>query len=353
MPNQIERIKLRPDYSISRVIKGGWHLAGGHGKIEEKQAIDDMLAFVEAGITTFDCADIYTGVEELIGKFLKEHKDAFNSGSLSPVQIHTKYVPDYDALATLSKEDTTKIIDRSLQRLGVERLDLVQFAWWDYRFPKYVETALHLTELQQQGKIRHLGITNFDAARIQEMLDAGVSIVGNQVQYSVLDHRPEATMTAIARHYNMGYLCYGVLAGGFLSDRYLNLPDPTEPLENRSLVKYRLIIEAFGGYALFQKLLKTLQAIGEKYEVGIAEVAGRYVLQKDQVAGIIVGARNRHHLDKLTQLNRFSLNEEDLEKIATIITQAKGPKGQVYELERDKEGKHGAIMRYNLNAQRS
>ena len=195
----MERIELQPGYSISRVIKGGWHLAGGHGTISEDKALEDMLYFVNAGITTFDCADIYTGVEELIGKFLKKHHDAFRSGNLDTVQVHTKYVPDYNALATLTKAETEKIIDRSLKRLGVERLDLVQFAWWDYQFPKYVETALHLTEMQKAGKIRFLGITNFDSKRINELLDAGVKIASNQVQYSVFDRRVEAEMTPLAK----------------------------------------------------------------------------------------------------------------------------------------------------------
>ena len=57
----MQRTTLLQTYSISKVIKGGWHLAGGHGSIQAEEAIADMLAFVEAGITTFDCADIYTG----------------------------------------------------------------------------------------------------------------------------------------------------------------------------------------------------------------------------------------------------------------------------------------------------
>ncbi len=260
----IERINLLTDYSISRIIKGGWHLAGGHGTIDENQAIEDMRAFVEAGITTFDCADIYTGVEELIGKFLKKYHSAFTNGNLSPIQIHTKYVPDYNALANLTKVDTTRIIDRSLQRLGVERLDLVQFAWWNYEVPGYVEAAMHLADLQQAGKIRHIGITNFDAAHVQEILDARVSIFANQVQYSLLDQRVESDYETLLKKHTIPYLCYGTVAGGFLSDKYLNVADPTPPFENRSLTKYRLIIEEFGDWDLFQELLKVLKL----FEVG-------------------------------------------------------------------------------------
>jgi aryl-alcohol dehydrogenase-like predicted oxidoreductase len=345
----MERIELQPGYTISRVIKGGWHLAGGHGTISEEQALNDMLQFVKAGITTFDCADIYTGVEELIGKFLRKHADAINAQELPKVQVHTKYVPDYNALATLTKADTEKIIDRSLKRLGVERLDLVQFSWWDYQFPKYVETALHLSELQAAGKIRFLGITNFDAQRMQELLDAGVAIDSNQVQYSVFDRRVEKKMTSLAREHNIPYLCYGTVAGGFLSDRYLNKPDPVPPYENRSLTKYRLIIEEFGTYELFQETLAVLRNIADKHKVNIAEVACRYILQKPMVAGCIVGARNRRHLDGLSVLDRFHLDDDDLMKIEKMTGQGKGPNGPFYELERDKTGKHGSIMKYNLN----
>jgi len=345
----MQRTSIQPNYTISNIIKGGWHLAGGHGSIQEEEAIADMLAFVKAGITTFDCADIYTGVEELIGKFLKKHQSAFATGELPPIQIHTKYVPDYNALATLKKEDTEKIIDRSLKRLGVERLDVVQFAWWDYQFPKYVETAVHLAELQRKGKIRYIGVTNFDAAHLKEILDAGVRVTTNQVQYSLLDQRVETDYADLLKTHPIPYLCYGVVAGGFLSDKYLNVADPIPPLENRSLTKYRLIIEEFGGYDLFQEALRAFRQIADEKEVGIAEIACRYILQKPNVGGIIIGARNRHHLAKLQQVNSFILEKSELEKIASIVSKAKGPTGPFYELERDKTGKHGRIMKYNLN----
>lgn len=346
---QISRIELTPGYTISRILKGGWHLAGGHGTVDQQQAIQDMLAFVEAGVTTFDCADIYTGVEALIGKFLKTHKDAFRNGSLQPVQIHTKYVPDYDRLSRLRQADTTAIIDRSLKRLGVEQLDLVQFSWWDYHVPGYVEAASHLQQLQQEGKIRFLGITNFDAAHLREMIDAGVKFIANQVQFSILDRRPVQDMHELTRSENIPYLCYGVVAGGFLSDRYLNQPDPPQPLENRSLTKYRLIIDEFGGYEFFQETLRLLRQIADKHQVDIAEVAGRFMLQEPLVAGIIIGARNQQHLQKIQLLDRFVLDAEDLTAIHNIIGRAKGPSGPVFGLERDKTGKHGSIMKYNLN----
>ena len=120
-----EFFELRPGYEVSRVIRGGWQLAGGHGAIEHDAAIADLMAFSEAGITTFDCADIYTGVEELIGAFRARYREAHGAAALSRVKVHTKYVPDLDGLATLGRNDVRNIIDRSLLRLAIDRKSVV------------------------------------------------------------------------------------------------------------------------------------------------------------------------------------------------------------------------------------
>ena len=71
----MQRTRLAADHEISRVIRGGWQMAGGHGAIDSAAAVEDMVAFADAGITTFDCADIYTGVEELIGRFRLRYRE--------------------------------------------------------------------------------------------------------------------------------------------------------------------------------------------------------------------------------------------------------------------------------------
>lgn len=344
----IDRYRLSPIHEISRVIKGGWQLAGGHGEVDHEQALEDMLLFVEAGVTTFDCADIYTGVESLIGEFLSRHRDDFQSGALPEVQVHTKYVPDLESLPHLRKQDVARVVNRSLRRLGVERLDLEQFHWWDYDVPGYVETALHLKELQDAGKIKHIGVTNFDVHHVQEILDAGVPIVSNQVQYSVLDHRPERCMVDLCGRYGISLICYGTLAGGFLTDRYVGASEPKAPLENRSLVKYKLIIDDFGGWDLFQQLLEGLKRVGDRHGVSVAAVATRYILQKESVGAVIVGARNTRHLRDTVRLFSFELDEEDMVAIDRVTDRAEGPAGGVYGLERIKDGKHAVIMKYNL-----
>jgi aryl-alcohol dehydrogenase-like predicted oxidoreductase len=349
MSPAVDRVELAPGYSISRILKGGWQLAGGHGAVDRSIALADMRRFVDAGVTTFDCADIYTGVEALIGEFIDGLRRDRGAAAAAGVQVHTKYVPDLDALPALTRADVARAIDRSLSRLRVERLDLVQFHWWDHDVRRYVEVAGWLADLQREGKIRLLGVTNMDTPRLREIVDAGVPIASNQVQYSVLDRRPAGEMTAFCRDRGVALLCYGALAGGFLSSAYLGAPPPRAPLENRSLVKYRLIVEEFGGWALYQELLSALDAIARRHGVGIGTVAMRWALDRPGVAGVIAGARHAGHLADTLALMTLHLDADDLDRLDRVLARARGPLGDVYDLERVKGGPHAAIMKYNLN----
>ena len=340
----IPRLQLAPDYEISRLIKGGWHLAGGHGNVTPAQATRDMAAFVEAGITTFDCADIYTGVEELIGRFRREYP-----GLARGLRVHTKFVPDLGDLARVDAAYVERIIDRSLQRLGVERLDLVQFHWWDYAVPRYVDVALELERLRRAGKIDRIGVTNFGTRELGEMLHAGVPVLAHQLQYSLLDDRPEHGMVELCQRHGIALLCYGTVAGGFLSDRWLGQPAPAEPLANRSLVKYRLIIDEFGGWSLFQRLLQVLRELADRHGCDIATIATRAVLDRPAVAAAIVGATSTAHLAAHGRVGRVALDAADRATLATVTAQRAGPAGDVYTLERDRNGPHGRIMKYELN----
>ncbi|MEM8731658.1 MAG: aldo/keto reductase, partial [Pseudomonadota bacterium] len=230
---------LRPGYEISRVIKGGWQLAGDHGSVDRASAVRDMEAFLDAGITTFDCADIYVGVEEMIGDFVGDLRRRRGAETANLVQVHTKLVPDLGLLDNIQPSDVEAIVDRSLKRLQIERLHLVQFFWWDLSLGNAQVGLEVLQRCQDKGKIAHLGVTNWDVAETQPFLNAGYDLVSTQVQYSLLDRRAENGLTDWAAQNRIQLLCYGTLAGGFLTERWLDAPDPGFAFENRSLVKYR------------------------------------------------------------------------------------------------------------------
>jgi aryl-alcohol dehydrogenase-like predicted oxidoreductase len=345
----MQNFRLTPDYEISRVIRGGWQMAGGHGEVRSDEAMADMTAFADAGITTFDCADIYTGVEELIGRFRAHYRNLRGQEALDRIHVHTKFVPDLDILPHIRKQNVESVIDQSLRRLKTEQLDLVQFHWWDYHQPLWLETANWLEELRRAGKIRNIGGTNFDTEHMTAIIDGGVPLVSMQVQYSLLDTRPQKTMVRATAERGVSLLCYGSVAGGFLSDRWLGVAEPGEPLENRSLTKYKLIIDDFGGWDLFQSLLKALRDIADRHETDVATVASAAVLRRPGVAGVIVGARNRAHLASNLAISDISLTPGDMTSIDAVLASAKPLSGDVYALERDRTGRHGSIMKYNLN----
>jgi aryl-alcohol dehydrogenase-like predicted oxidoreductase len=169
-----------------------------------------------------------------------------------------------------------------------------------------------------------------------------------QVQYSLLDMRPEATMVGACRELGVKLLCYGALAGGFFSERWLGQAGPTR-LENRSLIKYRLVIEDFGGWALFQDLLAVLAAVAGRHGVTIAAVAARHVLDRPEVGAVIIGDRGGEHLARTVAIGSLRLTEADRAEIGGVLARRLPLAGDVYALERDRTGRHGAVMKYNLN----
>lgn len=345
----VETAALRPGHRISRVIKGGWQLAGDHGEVTADRAIADMEAFLDAGITTFDCADIYVGVEEMIGRFIADVRQRRGQAVADRVMVHTKLVPDLGRLADIRPAEVEAIIDRSLKRLGIDQIALVQFFWWDMAVGDPIQALDVLKTCQAKGKIANLGVTNWDAPTVDRFCDAGFDIVSAQVQYSILDRRPAGAFSAWGASRDVAILAYGTLAGGFLTDAWLGQPDPGFGFDNRSLVKYRLIIDEFGPWALFQDLLRTLQAIGDKHGVALSSVATRWVLDQPQVAAAIVGARYARHLPKTLEVFDLALDDDDRAAIAAVLAQAAGPTGPVYGLEGDRSSRHGRIMKYNLN----
>ncbi|MEL6405391.1 MAG: aldo/keto reductase [Chloroflexota bacterium] len=310
------------DLTINRLLNGMWQVSGGHGSINPKDALKNMLDYHTAGFTTWDLADHYGPAEDFIGQFRKLLAQTQGEQALANIQAFTKWVPRPSAM---SRQTVESAIDTSLRRMNVEALDLLQFHWWDYSHPAYLDAMGHMHDLQRAGKIKHLALTNFDTEHTLNILNAGIRLVSNQVQYSIIDRRPQVKMIDTFTQHKMTFLAYGTLAGGLLTDRYLNQPEPPrQALKTASLRKYKNMVDVWGGWALFQELLVVLRGIADKHSVTIANVAVRYVLQQPQVAGVIVGARlgisdNR---DDNARVFTFALDNDDISRIDAISAQS-------------------------------
>lgn len=340
------RFDLAPGYSISRVINGGWQLSDGHALHADLNMNDATSAFLtmsDAGFDTFDGADIYTGVEDFFGTIV----EARRAQGKSIPKVHTKFVPDYDDLAKVNGDYVERIITRSLARIKVDALDLVQFHWWEYATPGMVDVAGHLVRLQEKGLIRHIGTTNFNATQLEKLLDAGIPVVSNQCQYSLLDRRAEKRMTGLCARRGIKIIGYGSLAGGFLSEKWLGQPKPEHP-ENRSLVKYLLVIEDSLRWEGYQSLLQLMKKIGDARGLSVSNVATRYVLRKPQVAAVIIGTRSSRHVASNTRLFEADITDEDCAKLDAFLAQFPTVDGDCFDLERLDASKHREIMRMNL-----
>jgi aryl-alcohol dehydrogenase-like predicted oxidoreductase len=321
-PNERE-YQLAPDLKISRVINGMWQVAGAHGYIDPNSAIESMMNYHHAGFTTWDLADIYEPAENFVGDFRRKLLKEKGKQALEDVKALTKFVPNPGIMTRPVVEQS---INHSLSRMDLKTLDLLQFHWWDYNDANYLKALEHLSELRDEGKIKHVGLTNFDTERMQVMLDHGLKLVSNQVQYSLIDLRPEVKMEKFCKQHGIGLLAYGTLCGGLLSEKYLGKLEPLRGnLDTASLQKYKNMIDAWGGWNLFQELLMILDEIAKKHRVSIANVATRYILDKPQVAGVIIGVRLgiTEHITDNSRVFDTKLDDEDSDKIKTIICKAR------------------------------
>jgi aryl-alcohol dehydrogenase-like predicted oxidoreductase len=316
-------LQLTPDLRMCRILNGLWQVSGAHGPIDPRAALPAMHVLHDAGFTTWDLADHYGPAEDFVGAFRRELAANRGPTALREIQAFTKWVPNPGPMTPAVVEAA---IATSLRRMNTEQLDLLQFHWWDYADPRYLDALSELSKLRDDGRIRHLALTNFDTEHLGRITDAGITIVSNQVQFSLVDMRPEVAMAPFCQQRGVKLLTYGTLCGGLLSDRYLGRPEPGRgELTTASLQKYKRMIDAWGGWELFQQLLSTLRAIADKHRVSIANVAVRAILDRPAVAGVIVGVRLgvAEHIEDNRRVFALQLDGEDRAGIAAVQSQAR------------------------------
>jgi len=333
----------RPDVKLPRVLVGCWQLLERYPT--EEAALETLMKYAEAGFTAFDTADIYGPSESLLGRFRSLYASRF--GSANDLQIFTKYVPVLDS----SRETAQQVNDASRAALGMPSLDMVQYCWYGpFLDDSHLQPAFHLRELQREGKIKYLAGCNYDTPHLNELVSAGIPIVANQVQFSLLDLRPENGMLEFCQANGIQLLCFGTVAGGWLSDKYLGAPPPL-PLQpllqgTASSQLYYQSLQAWAspltylspfGWSLYQDLLQTLRAVADKHGSCIANVATAWVQRRlDDTCGggVIVGVRDASHLGDLKALASLRLDDSDMQKIRDVLNRGAPPAGDVWDRER-------------------
>lgn len=316
MSSQHRYTQLAPDLSISPILTGLWQIADMERDgqvIDLEETAEGMQAYLDAGLTTFDMADHYGSAELIAGIFAQQT----GPGKL---QLFTKWVPD--ANGPRSKARVREAVVLSLQRLQMDKLDLLQYHAWNYADPSWLDELFWLQELKEEGLIRHIGLTNFDTAHLNMVLQSGIRVVSNQVSYSLIDQRAAGAMTELCKQHDIKILAFGTLAGGLLSPKWLGqATPPTDDLATWSQMKYKRYIDIAGGWSIFQQLLQTLATIAEKHEVSIANIATKYILAQPAVGGVIIGARlgQSAHIQENTRLLDFELSADSMAQIKEAL----------------------------------
>jgi len=325
----VERTELAPGLVISRVVTGLWQLADMERdgrQLDLERTADAMQPYADAGLTTFDMADHYGSAELVAG--------IFQSRKTATTQCLTKWVPKP---GRVSQAEVRVAVERALERLRAETIDLLQYHAWNYADPSWIETLFHLQDLKRDGLIRHLGLTNVDTAHLRVVKLSGIDVVSNQVSYSLLDQRAARGLGPACAALGVGLLAYGTVAGGWLSDKWLGQAEPDwERTGTWSMMKYGRFLRvaggpstgsgpsrasSSGGWDALQRVLVAARRVGDRHGVSIANVATRYILDQPGVAGVIVGARlgEGAHIDDTRQLFTYSLSDADRAEIRAVL----------------------------------
>jgi len=306
------RIALAPGLDIPRIVTGLWQVADQErdGRVLDHAAAAATLAdYAAAGFDAFDMADHYGAAEDIAGLFRR------NGGRAA---LFTKWVP---TPGLMTRDVVRAGIGRSLDRLG-RVPDIMQFHWWTFRHPAWLDALREMAAMREEGALGHIGVTNFDTDHLRVAVKSGVPVLTNQLSFSLLDRRAAGDMSAFCLANGVRILAYGTLGGGFLSERWVGREEPADSdIADWSKMKYRRFIGAMGGWAVFQRLLREVQAIARRHGVSVSNVATRWVLEHPAVGAAIVGARlteSEHRADNLRVFS-FALDEEDRARLDAAL----------------------------------
>ncbi|WP_210593960.1 aldo/keto reductase [Streptomyces sp. GESEQ-35] len=307
---------------VSRIAFGTWQLGGQWGTFDEDRAIAAIREARELGINFFDTAQAYGfgASERLLGEALRKEI----AGDRDSVVIGTKGGVKPEGGRDASAAYLRRGVEQSLRSLGVETIDLYQVHWPDSNVPA-AETAGALQQLVDEGKIRCVGVSNYDAQQMDEF--AAVRPVDTlQPPYHLFRRGIEAGVLPYTIERNIGVLAYSPLASGLLTGRF----DESTTFEESD---WRGKSSAFTGDALKRNLavVRRLAEFAEERGLTVSQLAIAWVLARPGVHVAIVGARSSANIRASAAAAEVELSAEDLSRIDELAADAVSVEGATPE----------------------
>jgi aryl-alcohol dehydrogenase-like predicted oxidoreductase len=303
----------RTGLSVTPICFGTWQFSGQWGSTEERDSIAAIRRARELGINFFDTAQAYGfgAAEELLGKALREDLRQ----ARDEVVIATKGGLRPEAGGVVRDSSAGWIrrgVEESLRALGVEHIDLHQVHWPDPGTP-FAETAAALGDLVAEGKIRHVGVSNFDAGQMREF-EQTLAVETLQPPYHLFRRDIEEEVLPFCQERDIGVLIYGPLAHGLLSGKL----DEDATFDEDD---WRRSSPLFQGETFRRNLatVRELRSFAQERRWTVPEVAVAWTLARPGVHVAIVGARRPDHIEGTASAAGLHLSDDDLGAIERIM----------------------------------
>jgi aryl-alcohol dehydrogenase-like predicted oxidoreductase len=299
---------------VSRICFGTWQFSGAWGSVERDEAKAAVRSALDQGIDFFDTARAYGfgEAEALLAEALGDdiHRDDVIVATKGGLSLGGDRVVRDNSPAALREG-----LEESLRHLGVETIDLFQLHWPDSETP-FEETAAALKEMRDEGKIRHVGVSNFSPAEMEE-LSRMIEVETDQPPYNLFNRGIEEDVLPFCREQDIGVLSYGPLSHGLLSGRF----DPAELDDD----DWRNGHPPFSGEALQRNLeaVERLKVFAEERGWTLPQLASAWVLAQPGVHVAIVGARRPSHVEGIAPAADIELSAGDLAEIDELTGSAK------------------------------
>jgi aryl-alcohol dehydrogenase-like predicted oxidoreductase len=299
---------------VTQVAFGTWQLGGDWGDYDEREAIAAIRHARALGVNLFDTAQAYGfGVaERLLGEALHDELRAHREEIVLATKGGLRMDSEHGLLRDCSPAWLRQGVEGSLRNLGVERIDLYQVHWPDPRTP-FAETGLVLDELRDEGKIAHVGVSNFSAEQMAE-LGRACPVETVQPPYHLFRREIERDVLPYARERDIGVLVYGPLAHGLLTGA-MDV-DMTFAADD-----WRRGSDLFQGEAFARNLqtVAELERFARERECSVSQLAIAWALANSAVDVAIVGARSAAHIEDSMGALDVRLSREDMREIDTIM----------------------------------
>ncbi len=298
------------DQKISAVILGTWAIGGSHwGPYDEANAMRAIETALDNGINAIDTAPVYGDghAEELIGRAIRGKRDRIFLATKCGLDIY-----DRSYRRDLSPAYIEKDLHGSLKRLGTDCVDLYQCHWPDPQVP-VEETMAALTRFRDEGKIRHIGVSNFNGPQLLEALKF-VALFSLQPHYSLLERSAGEDLLPICIGKNINVFPYGSLGAGMLTGKYRECPRFKKG-DARSFF-YRYFKPAY--WPRVRRLLDEVEAIAARGGTTSGAVALSWLLRQPGVTSVIVGARSAEQVRGNVADVPVDLSDEDMRALDTL-----------------------------------